>query len=116
MSKKEKLSPGLDEDILTTADDKKIDAELKGLKKINKNASPELTTRLKHMITSVNGDSSDMAVNGFVQTMLARDSLHFRTEIQKIQCDIELKQSVEIGGEVVEVEIPLTTEFFWPAT
>ena len=111
ISKKE-----LEYKILTGKEEKLIEQELKSQQKLGSQVTPELTTRLRHVITSVNGDSSDMAVNGFVQTMLARDSLHFRTEIQKIQCDIELKQSVEIGGEVVEVEIPLTTEFFWPAT
>jgi len=48
--------------ILTSADDKKIEAEIKGLKKINKNSSPELTTRLKHLITSVNGDSTEKTI------------------------------------------------------
>jgi hypothetical protein len=48
--------------------------------------------------------------------MLARDSLFFRNSIQDIRCDIELKQQVEFGGDVVEVDIPLTTEFFWPKT
>ena len=33
-----------------------INRELKGLKKINKTASFDLTTRMKHIITSVNGD------------------------------------------------------------
>ena len=26
----------------------------------------------------------------------------------------ELKQEIDMGGDVVEVDIPLTTEFFWP--
>ena len=47
--------------------------------------------------------------------MLARDSLHFRTEMQKAQCDIDMTQEVEIGGDVVTVDIPMTTEFFWPS-
>ena len=42
--------------LLTNRDEKKIEAEIKGLKKINKQASPELSTRLKFMITSVSGD------------------------------------------------------------
>jgi hypothetical protein len=25
-----------------------------------------------------------------------------------------MKQNIEVGGEVVSVDIPLTTEFFWP--
>ena len=28
--------------------------------------------------------------------------------------DIKLKQEISVGGDVVEVDIPMTTEFFWP--
>ena len=42
--------------MLTHGDEEKITKELKGLKKINKFHSAELTTRLKHMILSVNSD------------------------------------------------------------
>ena len=46
--------------------------------------------------------------------MLARDSLSLRQEINRLAPDIEMKQNVDFGGDVVEVNIPLTTEFFWP--
>ena len=68
------------------------------------------------MITSVDGDESQPTVNSFVQNMLARDSLFLRHELQKISPDIEMKQSIDIGGDVVEVDVPLTTEFFWPSS
>ena len=100
--------------ILTGKDEKDIDTELNAQKKIGTQVMPELTTRLKYVITSVDGDESKSVINNFVQNMLARDSLFFRNYIQDIQCDIELKQEVEFGGDVVEVDIPLTTEFFWP--
>ena len=48
--------------------------------------------------------------------MLARDSLHLRKSIQKITPDIDLSQDIDIGGETVRVDIPLTVEFFWPST
>jgi hypothetical protein len=76
--------------------------------------SPELTTRLRYTITSVNGDESQSTINNFVQNMLARDSLFFRKEITKISPDIDLTQEVEIGGESVKVDIPMTVNFFWP--
>ena len=47
--------------------------------------------------------------------MLARDSLFLRKELGKFSPDIEMKQNIEIGGDVVEVGVPLTTEFFWPS-
>ena len=43
--------------LLNHGDETAIDNELKGLKKINKNSSPELSTRLKYMIVSVDGSS-----------------------------------------------------------
>ena len=46
--------------------------------------------------------------------MLARDSMFLREEIKRISPDIELTQEVEIGGETVEVDIPMTVNFFWP--
>ena len=46
--------------------------------------------------------------------LLARDSMHLRKEITKIAPDIELSQEVEIGGESVKVDIPMTVTFFWP--
>jgi hypothetical protein len=39
--------------LLTGKDEKKINAELEGLKKINKNSSADLSTRMKYIITSV---------------------------------------------------------------
>ena len=44
--------------ILTGKDEKNIDKELKSQKKIGSQISPELTTRLRHVIISVDGDSS----------------------------------------------------------
>jgi hypothetical protein len=103
--------------LLTTADDKKIEQELKGLKKINKNASPELTTRLKHMITSVNGNSDIREIRKFIDTsLLARDSRSFREYVQQIMPDIDLTFDVnfENGAVAENVTIPIGVQFFWP--
>jgi hypothetical protein len=100
--------------ILTGKEDKKIDAEIKSRKKLGSDVSPELTTRLKHTIIEVDGSTDTFDINNFVDTLLSRDSLFLRREIQKVVPDIELKQTVEIGGETVEVDIPLSVNFFWP--
>ena len=47
--------------------------------------------------------------------MLSRDSLYFRRELSRIAPDIDLNQTIELGDETVEVEIPLTVDFFWPS-
>jgi hypothetical protein len=103
--------------LLTTADEKRIEQELKGLKKINKNASPELTTRLKHMITSVNGEEDKKTVREFIDVaLLARDSRALREHVSHVMPDIDLTFDVNFeNGAVAEgVTIPIGVQFFWP--
>ena len=95
-------------------EEKAIENEINANKKIGSDVSPELTTRLRHSITSVNGDTDSKMLSNFSQNILARDSLLLRKKMSSVVPDIKLKQEISIGGDVVEVDIPLTTEFFWP--
>ena len=98
--------------ILTNSDDKKIDAELAGLKKINKDSSPELSTRLKYIITSINGDREAKTIREFVDNhLLARDSRLLREYIRQVQPDVDLTFTTNSGEEVA---IPVNLSFFWP--
>ena len=102
--------------LLNTRDDRKIKAEVKGLQKINKRSNPELSTRLKHIILSVNGDETPSTIREFVDKyMLARDSRALREHIKTFQPDIELKFNYESNdGNEREVTLPMTVNFFWP--
>ena len=102
--------------LLSGKEEALINEELKASEKINSEVKPELTTRLRHTITSVDGDESQSTINNFVQNMLARDSMHLRNEIKNVTPDIELTQEIEIGGESVKVDIPMTVGFFWPSS
>jgi hypothetical protein len=98
--------------ILTSADEKKIEKELNGLKKINKDNSPELSTRLKYIITSVEGDRDEKTIREFVDNyLLARDSRALREYIKNVQPDVNLNYILSSG---VEVTIPISLNFFWP--
>lgn len=98
--------------ILTGHDDLKIEAELRGLKKINKNSSPELSTRLKYILTSVNGDTDKKVIREFVDNyLLAIDSRALREHIKDTQPDVNL--TYDLDGEE-EVTIPIGISFFWP--
>lgn len=100
--------------LLSHSDEIKIDNEIKGLKKINKEASPELSTRLKHMITSVDGNEDSKEIRDFVDSrFLARDSRELRKYIAEIQPDVDLKFYPEDGPEE-GVDIPIGISFFWP--
>jgi len=102
--------------LLTGADEKSINREIKARKKVGAE-SPEVTTRLKYTIVSINGDEDRNTINDFVDNqLLSRDSLYLRTKIQEYAPDIDLSDEVEMEGQMVKVNIPLTIEFFWPKT
>jgi len=101
--------------LLTGKDEKDIIAELNSLKKIGKPPT-EITTRLKKAILSVNGETTTGKINSFVDNMLSRDSLFLREEMARIAPDIMLEQEVELEGETVTLDIPMSVDFFWPKT
>ena len=99
--------------LLTHKDEQNINAELDALKKLNKEGSAELTTRLRFMITSVNGDTSKSTVNDFVNNyLLAQDSRALREHISSIQPDVDL--SFFPSGSKIKRNLPLGVSFFWP--
>jgi hypothetical protein len=102
--------------LLTHGDEKKIEQEIKGLQKINPNGSFDVTTRLKYMITSINGDSEIKSIREFVDTyLLAPDARALREYYTKVQPDIELKFIPEDESYTGEgMTIPITLNFFWP--
>tara|TARA_R110000787_G_scaffold116906_1_gene227263 strand:+ start:306 stop:1034 length:729 start_codon:yes stop_codon:yes gene_type:complete len=99
--------------LLTHKDEQSINRELEGLKKINKDNSPELTTRLKYLITSVEGKTEKKDIREFVDNyLLARDSRSLREYIKEIQPDVDLTFFPD--GESTRVNIPVGVSFFWP--
>ena len=102
--------------LLTHGDEIKITQELKGLKKINKDSSNGGTTRMKHAIISVDGNSEISFIRNFVDTeFLARDARELRKYIRKIQPDVDLSYTHEDGrGNPITIDIPVGIQFFWP--
>jgi hypothetical protein len=101
---------------LTHGIQRKIDAELKGLKKLKKE-SADLTTRLKYQITSVDGDDSNAVIRKFVDNeLLAIDSRALRKFIDNITPDIDLKIDClsEETGEPFRSSVNIGLDFFWP--
>lgn len=99
--------------LLTHGDENKIQQELDGAKKINKDNSPELSTRLKHMIISVDGNGDTKTIREFVDNQfLARDSRAFRKYVGELQPDVDLK-FYPTGAEE-GVDIPIGITFLWP--
>ena len=94
-----------------------IENELAGLSKVNKEVSSEVTTRLSHVITSVNGDSDRSIIRRFVnQEFMSRDSLAFRVHYRQNLPDIDTTfdfSCAQCGAERRE-ETPIGVSFFWP--
>lgn len=102
--------------LLTHLDEKKIEEEIKGLKKVKQDAG-ELTTRLKYMILSIDGDYERKTVRQFVDTqLLARDSRALREYVKEVQPDVDMTFEYEDeNGETQRgVNVPLNINFFWP--
>jgi len=102
--------------LLTHGDEKKIEAEIKGLQKITPNSSFDVTTRLKHIITSVNGDHDVKTVRDYVDNyLLAPDARALREYYAKVQPDIELKFIPDDENYTGEgIAVPINLSFFWP--
>ena len=99
--------------LLTHLDEKNIEREIKGLQKVNKESNPQTTTRLKYLITSVDGDREKKTIREFIDTyLLARDARSLREEVRRVAPDVEL---VYYNDDVEEgIDIPIDTSFFWP--
>ena len=105
--------------ILTVVDDKKIDDEIKGIKKNLGLEAGVISTRLKHQIIAVNGDYSVKTVRDFIDDgyLLAMDSIELRKYIASITPDVIMKIDVALSdGEIIKVDLPMSAEFFFPGS
>ena len=101
--------------MLTHKDERQIENELKGLKKIN--LSAEVTTRLKYSIVAVNNNREAKAIREFVDNfMLAADAQALREYIKEISPDLNLTFTfVGSDGYTKEgVDLPMGVSFFYP--
>ena len=102
--------------VLTHGDEQKIEAEIKGLQKVNPNSSSEVTTRLKYLITSVEGKRDQKDIREFIDTyLIAKDARALREYYNKISPDVNMvfkPEDEDYTGEGINV--PVSLNFFWP--
>ena len=98
-------------------DEKEIDKELEALKKISKGVNYQMTTRMKKIITSVDGEEGVATINNFVdKEFLSQDALAFRKYLTSVTPDVDMVASVKgEDGLEREVAVILTAQFFWPS-
>jgi hypothetical protein len=75
-----------------------------------------MTTRLRHIILSVNGDYDKKTIREFIEYgFLAKDSRAFREYVNTISPGIDLNYiHTYANGEEEDIEIPIGVNFFWP--
>jgi len=106
--------------MLSHRDNDMIEKELKGLKKLQRKtggADPQLTTRLAHSITSIDGDEDKEKVRKFVRDELyAIDSRALRAHMKTVQPDVDMDIEFidEETGDPFTLGLPIGVNFFWP--
>lgn len=102
--------------LLTHGDEQRIEAEIKGLQKVNPNSTTDITTRMKHIIVSVEGKRDQKDIRDFVDNyLLAKDAKALREYYNKISPDINMTfkpDDEDYTGEGIAV--PVSLNFFWP--
>jgi len=128
---KEKVSAGVNEfefdlpatkrkltfKMLTSGDENEIDKEVKGYEKVGDGIGYQFTTRLKHQIVSIDGDTKRASINSFVDNeFLSRDSIAFREYVSDIMPDVDMKSTyIDSEGNEKEFTVPMTVTFLWPS-
>ena len=107
--------------LMTHGLDKDIQAEVKSMtKQITRSGiDRELTTRLKNVITAVDGERGRATINNFVDNELfAMDSRALRAHIKEISPDVDMTFTFisEATGDAKEIDIPMDVSFFWPGS
>ena len=103
--------------LLTHRDEMAIDAEIKAVVKINKNASSDVTTRLRTMIVAIDNNTDRAFIQKFVtQEMPSRDSLAFRQHVREQTPDLDMTFDFACDecSHEERVSVPMTAQFFWP--
>lgn len=102
--------------LINHGDEGKIEQEIKGLQKINKESTSEVTVRLSHIITSINGSTEKKDIRDFVNNyFLAKDARAFRAYYNEVSPDMDLRVSlVNADGVEEDADLPIGINFFWP--
>lgn len=103
--------------MLTKKDEAGIEQELAGYAKISKDFTKEVTTRLTHIITAVDGVTEKPRIRKFVNDeLVSKDSLALRKYIRETMPDIDTSfdfSCAHCGLERRE-DTPMGVSFFWP--
>lgn len=101
--------------LLTGFHEKQLAAQQKRAEK-QKLPDKTATKQLELAIVSVNGSTDRSTVNRFIQSMPIMDSRHIRKAIEVCSPSVEVRDYFDCQecGASTDMEVPFTTDFFWP--
>ena len=101
--------------LLTGVDEKNMVSQLETARK-KKRPEQAITTQIRNMVVSVNGDDSVQAVSYLIENIPSLDARHLRSSYRQVAPNVDLTQNFECGecGHEQDMEVPLSADFFWP--
>ena len=102
--------------LLTRGDEKSIKTEVDALRKIDPSIEGDTSTRLKYIITSINGNRDKKIVREFAEAMIVRDIRALRDEMKRVSPDINFDLMINCSEcqTTIEARMPFGANFFWP--
>lgn len=75
-----------------------------------------LSQQITAFTVSISGVTDRSQIQQAIKSLPARDSRHLRQTYQKLMPNLDLTQEFECGecGHAGDMEVPFTTDFFWP--
>ena len=105
--------------LLNQIDEQSIDSELAMIKKSNKENTQEITTRMKYVIISLDGNPDKAGIRRFIEEKLsAKDSLALRRHMREHNPDIDMTfdfhcENTDCNYER-RMDVPLGASFLFP--
>ncbi len=101
--------------LLTGRDEQQIVSAATQTKK-NKKPEKNATAQFRYTIVSANGDRTRASIEYLINNMPASDARYLRKAYKAINPTLDLMQEFECEecGFEAQLEVPFTTEFFWP--
>jgi hypothetical protein len=101
---------------LLTGRDEKLLMQTEQLRKKQNLPESQATSNLRLIIASVNGSAEAATITKFINVMPAQDARFVRKAYDDLMPNIDLTQHFECQscGFDMDMEVPFTTDFFWP--
>jgi len=104
--------------LLNGTDEKRLIDGIEHARKSKNELERNITRQLVNMIIGVNGNMTPQAINYLVENIPSMDARHLRNAYKATSPNVDLNQHFECSecDYEDELEVPLTTDFFWPNT